>query len=251
MDDASQKLELQTPQSAHDSVINGNSPSATSPGGRSLTVPLKNGQPETLPPLQNPLSPASTVGSPNQTLPSFREFVTKASEKDNAEEGPRTNGYHRASISGPVVSTAISPIMRSRHYSLSTVRSPSSQLSSLTHPSPVSANSDISPHDPFLKSSTFNAHSSMINRRTSQASENGPPQFPGIRSGSVSDALSPTSQVSPNDSAHRMSIDGAIRPILPPPNPTVQTVPINNPAGYRCDHPGCNAAPFTTQYLLK
>lgn len=249
-DSSSQKLELQTPQSAHDSVINGQSPSAVSPKARTSSISRADvPADQTLPPLQNPLSPPNSVGSPNQTLPSFKEFVTRA-EKSKSEDEVRTNGYHRASFSTGS-GTAGSPTLSSRHYSISTQRSSSTQLPSHPHTSPVSAHSDISPNDPFLKSSTLNAHNTMINRRTSQASETGPPQFTAsMRSASSPDAFSPSSQISPADSSHRMSIDGAIRPILPPPNPTVQAVPMS--AGvYKCEHPGCTAPAFSTHYLLK
>jgi hypothetical protein len=249
-DDPSQKYELQTPQSAHDSVINGQSPSAVSPKARTLSISrVEVPADQTLPPLQNPLSPPNSVGSPNQTLPGIKEFMARAEKK--TEDEARTNGYHRPSFSTGSGSAG-SPTLSNRHYSISsTQRSSSTQLAAHSHTSPVSAHGDMSPHDPFLKSSTLNAHNTMINRRTSQASEAGPPQFSAsIRSASSSDAFSPSSQISPADSSHRMSIDGTLRPILPPPNPTVQAVPIGTGV-YKCEYPGCTAPAFSTHYLLK
>ena len=63
-----------------------------------------------------------------------------------------------------------------------------------------------------------------------------------------------------------MSVDGVVAVgtpvILPPPVPTLAAgltlsniVPLAGPAaqgpGYKCEYPGCTAAPFQTQYLLK
>ena len=229
--------------------------SATSPNSRELTIPLSKGSPrQTLPALQNPSSPLwdGPNGSPNQgpKLPSFRQLSELAEAASNEQNEARANGYHphRQSFS----STGQSPTLVSRHFS-SAQRSPPSAFPPLSATSPISAHSDIS-QDPF-RQGTFTFFN---NRRPSQASENGP--YPsGLPSASTgdsypsSDSFSPASQVTPIE-GHRMSIDGAVNRTLPPPTPTgphIQHIPPHGVGGFKCEHPGCSATPFQTQYLLK
>jgi hypothetical protein len=53
----------------------------------------------------------------------------------------------------------------------------------------------------------------------------------------------------------RLSIDGALasRTLPPPPGvgASIGLVPGHGAGGFKCDHPGCTAVPFQTQYLLK
>jgi hypothetical protein len=233
---------------------------ATSPNLRELTIPQAKGSPrQTLPALQNPSSPRDGPnGSPNQkqTLPGFRQ-LSELAEAANEQREARANGYpHRHSFSS--VGTGQSPVLVSRHYSTSTQRSPpGSAFPSLSATSPISAHSDISSQDPFLRSGQ--SHHYFFNRRPSQASDNGPPYGPNLPlSASTADsyqssdsfALSPGS----TDPGHRMSIDEAVnnhRTLPPPTGPHIQHIPPHGASGFKCDHPGCTASPFQTQYLLK
>ncbi|OCK82917.1 hypothetical protein K432DRAFT_292156 [Lepidopterella palustris CBS 459.81] len=233
---------------------------ATSPNLRELTIPQSKGSPrQTLPALQNPNSPSrdGPNGSPNQKhkLPSFRQLSELAEVAAHERNEANANGYHhRHSFS----STGQSPTLVSRHFSTSTQRSPPSGFAPLSATSPTSAHSDISTQDLFLRSGQN--HHYFFNRRPSQASENGPPYPPTIPSASTadsypsSDSFSPGSQVTPIDGhSHRMSIDGAVNRTLPPPNPSgphIQHIPPHGAGGFKCEHPGCIAPPFQTQYLL-
>ena len=133
----------------------------------------------------------------------------------------------------------------------STQRSPPGAFPPLSATSPISTHSDIS-QDPF-RQGTFQF---LNNRRPSQASENAsyPSGLPSASTGDSypsSDSFSPASQVTPIE-GHCMSIDGAVNRKLPPPTgPLIQHIPPHGVGGFKCEHPGCSAAPFQTQYLLK
>jgi hypothetical protein len=222
-----------------------------------LTIPPSKGSPsQKLAAFQPPPSPSlreGPAGSPNQErkLPSFRHFSELADSARTEQQDPsRANGYpHRQSIS----SSTQSPTSAARQLSISSSRSPGSAYPAS---SPISAASETASRDIFLRSGqsglTF-----LSTRRPSQASESGP-YSATIHSASTtesyqsSDGLSPGTLVTPIEGrARHQSIDGALR-ILPPPNgPHIQHIPPHGAGGFKCDHPGCTALPFQTQYLLK
>lgn len=234
---------------------------ATSPTLRELAIPESQGSPsQKLPALQNPNSPSrdGPTGSPNQErrLPSFRHLSELAETAINEQNESRTNGFlHRPSIS----STGQSPPLIHRTFSISSQRSPATgfpPLSSAT--SPLSAHSEFSSPDVFIRSGAHSIFSST--RRPSQASENGPPFSGTLPSASVtdgyqsSDNLSPGSQPTPIENrTHRMSLDSALssRTLPLPTGPLIQHIPPSGSGGFKCDYPGCTAPPFQTQYLLK
>ncbi|KAH0556659.1 hypothetical protein GP486_005539 [Trichoglossum hirsutum] len=143
---------------------------------------------------------------------------------------------------------------------------PTSQYSQ-AQTSPVSSYSETSPQEPFPHGRELPSlspppgpgvavsHPYWFNRRPSQASENGPPYAPVPQAESsyppppTTDGSTPASVGStPRD--HRMSIDDTPRPTPTASLPPQQTGP--PPVGvFRCEHAGCTAAPFQTQYLLK
>jgi hypothetical protein len=209
----------------------------------------------------NALSPIGSAASPEQSnLPNGGVKMLLAETAASSQETTtRANGipHHRASYSGSSAPPAHSPTLSTRHYSIGSQQSPSGQLSAFSHRSPTSAHSDLSPQDPFLKSTAIRTHDSMLHRRQSQASESvTSPYASTLRSGSSSEGFSPSAQISPSDSSQRLSIDSAMRsdangrPTLPLP-PNLPPVPIASAGGYKCEHPGCTAPPFSTQYLLK
>ncbi|XTI94857.1 hypothetical protein V2W45_1255340 [Cenococcum geophilum] len=255
----SSKLEATSPKLTGDRaapLVNGyphKDSLATSPNLRELTIPPSKGSPrQTLPALQNPSSPSwdGPNGSPNQgqKLPGFRQLSELAEAASNEQNEARANGYHpnRQSFS----STGQSPTLVSRHFPTSTQRSPPGAFPPLSATSPISTHSDIS-QDPF-RQGTFQF---LNNRRPSQASENAsyPSGLPSASTGDSypsSDSFSPASQVAPIE-GHCMSIDGAVNRKLPPPTgPHIQHVPPHGVGGFKCEHPGCSATPFQTQYLL-
>ncbi|KAF2741476.1 hypothetical protein EJ04DRAFT_423185 [Polyplosphaeria fusca] len=227
---------------------------ATSPKLRDLTIPQSKGPPgEKLPALQNPHSPQrdGPGGSPNQErrLPSFRH-LDELAQTAISEQETRSGFTHRQSVS----SSNQSPTTVARQLSISS-RSPNSAFPPLSATSPVSTKSEITTRDPFLRSGQ---HLTLFStRRPSQASEGGP-YSATLHSASTNDSyqsegVSPGTQSTPIDGhGHRMSIDSTLTSrTLPPPTGTqIQHVPPHGSGGYKCEHSGCTAPPFQTQYLL-
>jgi hypothetical protein len=218
---------------------------------RQLQIPQAR---DKLPAFQ-PQSPPRDAASPNtQQLPSIQHMVGDLARSPSiSEEAHRTNSFaHRQSVS----SVGQSPTSIVRQMSLNS-NSPASQFPPFSASSPVSAASDLQKGDLFLRSGghVFGAD----HRRPSQASENGR-YPPTLHSNSTSDGYqssdgpSPVTQQTPIE--RHMSIDGTLASsttiILPPPNGSgIQHVPSQVMGTFRCDHAGCTAAPFQTQYLLK
>lgn len=159
-------------------------------------------------------------------------------------------------------------ITRQRQQSLSTMGAPSPYAMRspypFTHPSPAA--SETSPRSGLPVGITSPQSFFPLNRRPSVAGDysNGLPSASSTDNSYTSastDGYSPnTNPIPQSDVSHRLSIDGAInegRPILPPPVPSVQHLAISTipphgqPGGFTCDFPGCTAAAFQTQYLLK
>jgi hypothetical protein len=226
---------------------------ATSPRLAHLRIPQSKTSPgQILPALQTPHSPLGErlTASPRQEqrLPSFRH-LSELAETAITEQQETNRGFpHRQSIS----SSTHSPKSIARQPSINSALSPGTAFA----PSPVSASGEPASKDIFLRSS----HLSLFSpRRPSQAAES--PYSSGLHSASTttdsyqsSDGLSPGSQPTPiESSAHRMSIDGALtsRTLPPPTGPHIQHIPPHGAGGFKCDHPGCTAPPFQTQYLLK
>lgn len=245
----------------HGSIVNSypnQNSLATSPNLRELTIPPpRGGSPsQKLPALQTPQSPpregSASSPSQNQQLPSFRHLSELAETAINEQEINRVNNYpHRQSIS----STGQSPTSIGRQLSITSLSPGGAFPLSATSPS---GSSDIQSRDPFLRSGQ--SHLTLFStRRPSQASEGGP-YSATIHSATTndsyqsSDGLSPGTQPTSIDSrGPRMSIDGALtsRTLPPPVGPNIQHIPSHGSGGFKCDYPGCNAAPFQTQYLLK
>lgn len=238
---------------------------------RSLSIPQALGAPDTLPAFRAPFSPAIGAKIPeNQgtSLPSFQQLskiAEAASQSIETVNAPQGFPHQRASISSAPGGLAHSPVLvGSRHYSVGShptsgsALSPSSNyLPSLAHLSPVTLQGE-SPRD-HRDMFAGRAPPMTLNtsaRRPSQASSEH--QNYGPLLSSSSESFSPGSQASPNQVPHRMSIDGLTRPIFSPPQNHGQhqgtvgnSLGIVTAGGFRCDHPGCTAAPFQTQYLLK
>ncbi|KAH7126999.1 hypothetical protein B0J11DRAFT_291364 [Dendryphion nanum] len=229
---------------------------ATSPNLGKLAIPPSKASPsQKLAAIQPPQSPRDGPSSPNQArLPSFKQISELAGSGE--QDLGRTNGYggHRPSIS----SSTQSPTTVARQLSISSI-SPGTAFPNFGAPSPInSANETSARGDIFLRAGQ---HLSLFStRRPSQASDSGPFSAT-IHSASTtnesyasSDGLSPGSQPTPVEGqGQRMSIDGALTSRTLPPLPTgphIQHVPAHGAGGFKCDHLGCTAPPFQTQYLL-
>lgn len=222
---------------------------ATSPNLRDHTIPESEGPAaQKLPAIHSPDSPSvDAPRSPNQTrLPGFSE-MDKLADAAIQEGDSLVNGFHqhRQSFSSATGPPGRSPPTIGPHVQSI---SPPGIPSSWSHVSPVSANGDTSPQDAFVK--TFSTPGAFpptpgFQRRPSQASETSPQAY-----GSVNAGPTPESDSTPGE-GHRMSIDVNSRTLPLPVMGGVQHIPPHGAGSFKCDFPGCNAAPFQTQYLLK
>lgn len=208
-----------------------------------------------LPSIQTqPPSAASpeSAASPSQQLPSITQFDEIVRSATNESE-PSGIFAHRQSIS----SSGQSPSAPFRSLSISSHQSPAGQspFPTFNAPSPVSAGSDASRSvDVFLR---HKDHLALFGpggtRRPSQIADG------TLRSASVVEYNSPagfntdTLQTRIEGGRQRvLSIDGAMASRqLPPPIGSGIQIQQDITGSYRCDTPGCTAAPFQTQYLLK
>jgi len=129
--------------------------------------------------------------------------------------------------------------------------------SSTTARSPVSTLGDISHYpSPYAQQPSY--HSYYTERRPGTAADGSrgfTPNVPSLPSGSSSESHGDTvstAQTTPIDSSAAPPpppppLDGTHRPILPPPAAMINANVIGS---FKCDFDGCNAPPFSTQYLL-
>lgn len=226
--------------------------SAISPRLRGLRLPPPKGQ-DKLPSLQTLQPPPESAASPSQQLPGISQFDELVRSRTNDSD---TSGVyaHRQSIS----SSGQSPSAIIRSLSISSHASPASPFPPFNASSPVSAVSDASrPADVFLRQKE---HLTLFGpggqRRPSQVADG---TYPRSASLSVETFHSPvgygadTLQTPLEGRQRVMSIDGALssRHLPPPVGSGISNIPQNMQGSYKCDQPGCTAAPFQTQYLLK
>lgn len=205
---------------------------------------------QTQPPPSSAASPDSAA-SPNQ-LPSITQFDELVRSATNESE-PSGIFAHRQSIS----SSGQSPSAPFRSLSISSHHSPAGQSS--FPPFQASSPASAGPEPPrggdvFLRQRDHMAlFGPGANRRPSQIADS------TLRSASVVEVYnSPvgynadTLQTSMEGRQRVLSIDGAIASRqLPPPVGSGIQIQQNITGSYKCDTPGCTAAPFQTQYLLK
>lgn len=228
--------------------------SAISPHLRGLRLSPPRGQPgEKLPSLQTFQSPLDSAASPSQQLPSIAQFddLVRSATNESDTSGVFT---HRQSIS----SSGQSPSAIIRSLSISSHQSPASPFPTFNAPSPVSAGSDASrAGDVFLRSKE---HLTLFGpggaRRPSQVADGTYPRSASISVESYNSPVGLNADMlqTPVEGRQRvMSIDGALasRHLPPPVGSGISNVPQNITGSYKCDQPGCTAAPFQTQYLLK
>ena len=220
---------------------------AISPLLRRFTIPMSARSPtETLPALQQS-PPSSSIKSPKgqQNLPSLRAMqIEPLLETRNPNENA-PHAMHRSSFPLTNVSVNSSPISSVGATRPAQYPSPQSRMNghfpqSYAHGQPSPAYSDASPRD----SSTMSPPGKPIHPqnyadgRTAQSEELTPQ--------SAESHLSPSS-FSTVPSPHPQHLDkDRSRLTLPPPPPMTGMV-----GTFKCDHAGCMAPAFQTQYLLK
>ena len=262
-------LRLQTSQSAPEprSSAHGEDTLSTSPTLSRHVISVPEGDRDTLPAVQpvSPMQDRENATSPRK-LPSFRQLTGQLNLNELAEaaaiQGPAPQVPHSRHNSVSYSSTTAPSPRIPYHYPPSaqtspvaqypySARSPTSTVSDMTHAAYGSPNQYPSPTAYYAD-----------RRRSSAATEFGAPYpIPSLPSASSSgeshgQAGSSTEGYS---TAHTTPIDAAQAaegqtprpiPILPPPRGMPQSAIVIN-GGFRCDYPGCNAAPFQTQYLLR
>lgn len=205
---------------------NGSHATMISPKLRKHTIAPSEGSPmETLPAIQS--SPNSQNGkspSNHQNLPSLQHLALPMDARSHTfpMQSPSTGALNSRTPTFPTTQTRLN--------------------GPFTHPyppqpSPASTYSEASPREAYQHSQDTTSMSPP-GQRERGVYTHGP--------ASHNDDLTPsTSSTDTPLSADSMSLDGP-RPILPP--------LVNGPyvgGVFRCEHPGCTAPPFQTQYLLK
>ncbi|KAL8892356.1 MAG: hypothetical protein Q9215_000755 [Flavoplaca cf. flavocitrina] len=214
----------------------GASPVATSPRLRQYMASQGS---ETLPAIHS-ATPSQSAKSPSshQSLPSISAQLGELVDGPSPNESlPNRPSYPNANVIQSPPMSGISP--RPNHYP-----SPQSRLNGFPNPYPATQPSPVSPRDPFRTSHDLTSISPL-----------GKPGPPYYNSGRIPQSDELTPQSAESHQAFKgftggLSPGGDIepgRPILPP-------LPITGPLGngnFKCEFPGCTAAPFQTQYLLK
>ena len=210
---------------------------ALSPMVRRFTIPNSERPTEALPAMQN--SPASnSARSPDnqQSLPSLRQIQLEPLLDPRASRSPFTvsNGTVNSS---PISSIAPRP---------SQYPSPQAGVNGAFH-----STSPYSHHSPSHSSTSPSTNMSPPGKpisqvfycggRTPQSEESTPQSAASLHSSS-------SFSTAPSPHSHAGEIDRTRS--LPPPLPSMPNGPIVT-GSFKCDHPGCNALPFQTQYLLK
>ncbi|KAI9777930.1 MAG: hypothetical protein M1839_008465 [Geoglossum umbratile] len=283
-------LAIAGPQThAQSDAPNGNpkGESATSPTLREYAIPPFRGS--TLPAITTSMPPPNSPPQPNSSavshserpnLPPLHSHLTQlaeAAEKESTQPfEPRANGASsgpRPSFPGvgagrspPPVPARLAgqrqPINYLTHEQLKLQQSnhyppPSQYPPAQTSPVSVYGETpqDAFPHGRELPSLSPQpvSHPYWPSHRLSQAPENtGPPFSPprpelSYAPPSTTDGSQASAGGTPRD--HRMSIDDTTHPTSVAPMQPQQAAPAPV-GGFKCDHAGCTAAPFQTQYLL-
>ena len=226
---------------------------ATSPALQQYAI-IKGSPMETLPAMQTSPTSASRSPGSRQNLPSLASQVGHLKNAVPPPPPPHPAGQtlHRSSFSSNgALHSPPKELMRAQPYSSIHPRAPGSYQGSYpaTEPSPASTNSAVSPRE-------YRSGPGM--RSMSPPSKFGPRQYQtnGLTPQGDMQVQTPQSAASTQPSMRTLSSDSSPggdgipdteRPILPPLN---GGGPLIN-GGFKCDHAGCTAPPFQTQYLLK
>ena len=216
-------------------------PIATSPSFRLYTIsPLERLARETLPALQSPPQ-SSSVNSPTTSLPPLKATFPEELSENRLKDRPMwLNG------ASPLPAATSSPSYP--HSPLESGRRPPDQFL----PQPLSVGNPyiqvISP----ASSQTLSAVSAPSTTPSQQSpwhlssrSERSFTVSPGGSSSQMSETPS-TGYPSPNETRHSVNVEQK-QPEEHKPKPREPS----GPGGFKCSFPGCTAAPFQTQYLLK
>lgn len=233
------------------------SSSSTSPLRKYAIPPSERSPMELLPAMRTSL-PSLSAQSPNgqQTLPPFHsQFPNLKDDRIMGEKASRSNTISTNRPPFPLDGNLNSPSLSSLGPRSGQYPSPQTRLNgNFSHPyppaqpSPASTYSDASPRETYRPSSDptsmsprarFGPNQYYSNGRTPKGGESTP-----LSAESYQSSGNYSTDTSPNDDQTNAE---ASRPVLPPLGSGVQLM-----AGlFKCEHAGCTAAPFQTQYLLK
>ena len=220
---------------------NGSHSTMISPTLLKHTIAPSDGSPmETLPAIQSPTNSQITkTPNNNQNLPSLHHLslpMDGLSPKENDARSLGANQRHTFPIQSPSAGSLTS---RSTTFPSPQTRmnGPFTHPYSPSQPSPASTYSETSPRDSYQHSQDATSMSPPGKRERSF--------YPGGPTPKGDDLTPSTSSADTPHSSDSMGLD-VPRPILPPlmNGPYVGGV-------FKCEHPGCTALPFQTQYLLK
>ncbi len=223
---------------------------AISPMLRRFTIPNSERSPtETLPAMHNsPPSTSSKSPSGQQSLPSLRAIALEPLLDSRAPSEIASHGISRPPFSmsnGALNSPPVSSITpRPGQYPSPQSRMNGHFNSPYPHGVPSPAYSDASPRDSTNMSPPTGKPASQAffpSGRTPQSEELTPQSAESHHSSS-------SFSTAPSPHPHQIDIDRT-RPTLPP-LAGLQSGPLMT-GSFQCDHAGCTAAPFQTQYLLK
>lgn len=218
---------------------------AISPLLRKHTIPSSDRPPtETLPAMQTS-PPSSSSKSPNgqQKLPSLSQIQLEPLLQDARSPSEHLHGINRSPYpmsNGTINSPPIGSIApRPTQYPSPRTRMMNGAFQQYPYGQPSPANSDASPRDSNMSPPEKPLPQSFYSNGRTPRSEELTPQSAHSQESGSSFSTAP----SPHHSD---------RPILPPlaglPNGPMTGMLIGS---FRCDHAGCTAPPFQTQYLLK
>jgi hypothetical protein len=213
-------------------------------------------------PPPRPEDMAEEAVSPPRTdrlLPSFHQ-LSKIADSGTESSDTRTTGLPTLTsyATQGIVQTATTA---HSHFPPSQQSSPSTNFMMLNHQSPT--NTRIDGHDMYAHSASFSVPDHSNPRRKSSQHARPPPFIPSMTSSSMGTASSTdtmnslqshhsldsgvysTSHTTPMES-NPSSLDGTPKSSVPRLQSSTSAA-----GGFLCDHPGCAAPPFQTQYLLK
>ncbi|KAI4796105.1 hypothetical protein E4T44_12192, partial [Aureobasidium sp. EXF-8845] len=213
-------------------------------------------------PPPRPEDMAEDAVSPTRTdrlLPSFHQ-LSKIADSGTESSDTRTTGLPTlTAYATQGIAQTVTP--SHSHFPPSQQSSPSTNFMILNHPSPTDTR--IDGHDMYARSASFSIPNHGNPRRKSSQHARPPPFIPSMTSSSVGTASSTdtmnslqsrhsiesgvysTSHTTPMGSASS-SLDGTSKSSAVP---RLQSS-TSAAGGFLCDHPGCAAPPFQTQYLL-
>ena len=228
-----------------------------SPNLRQYAIPISEGSPmETLPAMQS--SPPQTLKSPKgqHSLPSLHAQLGSLADAPSLQENSnRSNGIgHQGRAPFSSINNSVhSPpkdLNLSHATQFNTIQNRANgrfpPVYPSTQPSPASSLSEASSRDAFNKAQDL-TNMSPPGRVGAHYNNGMTPQneLPTpISAGGYPSTSSFSADAAPN--GDRMNIDEG-RPVLPPLLGSASSVN----GGFECDHEGCTALPFQTQYLLK